>query len=325
MSRRHARRRVLLSACVLIAAGCGPAAGDDVSQTPPNAVTASPSPLVSDALRPPAAGALFGVAASADRVVAVGSGDAGGGAAWTWAGDGWRSADVRRARRAARLDAVAIAGATGVAFGGDGSGPSRMWTARDGGWRAADAEEAGIDGRVNAVTVAGNRWIAVGDRVDPEGGESYEGMVWVSDDGEAFQPVATALELDEGTLSDVAAADGTIVVTGFDVRGGRVWASDDDLRLSPAEGAFAAATVEGVAATDDGFVALGRGLGDQRPRTWISSDGRAWERIDDGDGDLTPDDEIRDVTTVDGVAVAITGGPAAGSVYRFRDGGWRLR
>lgn len=266
---------------------------------------------------------LHGVTASDGTVVVAGVA-ADGPAIWSAGADRrLRRGHVAAADEVRRLEAVAVTGSSGVAFGGDGTGSSRSWHTDDlATWQPVDPSVSGIDGRVAAVTTDGRRWLAVGDRVDPEGGEAYEGVVWSSQDGQTFAPAVDGLELDEGTLTDVVVADGTLVVVGFDVTGGRVWTSVPDADTTPAQGAFAGSTIEGVAATADGFVALGRGIGDLRARTWTSPDGRTWrDAVVDGSA-LAPTEEIGDVTTLDGVPVAVG---SSGAVWWLDGDVWRRR
>ncbi len=329
---RAGRRTLCGAACALVLLGCGPASGQttqDVIALPTPRVQAASSPSAGAAdLRSPDGGVLHSVAAADGRIVGVGA-TAGGAAAWSVGSDGaWTQHRLAAAADVPQLDAVALAGPSVVAFGGDGQRPSRMWVA-DGGttWQAVDADVVGIDGRVNAVTaVSGDRWIAVGDRVDPEGGESYQGAIWISEDGRSFTPVTSDLALAEGTLSDVATTGDTVVVVGFDINGGKVWSADDMSAFSAATGPFEAATVEGVAATNDGFVAVGRGIADLRPLAWTSEDGRRWQRADVEAGDVRPEDQIRDVSTVDGVVIAVGGSLDSSVLWTLEDGlRWRRR
>jgi len=322
MRDRQGRRIGLTVACAVVIAACGPT-GTRVTTTAEQAPAARVGPVtaaVDAVVAAPADAALAGVAAAGETLVVAGA-DNDGPAVWRRDVDGWHRDQVRRPGRAPRIDAVAVDGGRGVAFGGDGGGTSHLWV-HDGGavWRAVTGERTGIDGRVNAVTVDGDRWIAAGDAVDPEAGEAYEGVVWASRDGRTFRPLATGLDLAEGTVTDVAAADGTVVVVGFDVTGGRVWTSSDGEGLSPAAGTFGAMTMHGVAATSDGFVILGRGVGDLAPRAWRSADGREWEMLDIDATGVAPDDEIHDAATFGDTVVAVGGSPTGGVLWTLDDG-----
>jgi len=319
MSDGQGRRIGLAVVCAAVVAACGPAAGPATTTGAPGiSAPVGPVTTMSGAAivaAPMGADALSAVAAHDGTVVVAGA-DEDGAAIWTReGGDGWRRDEVRRARRAPRIDAVAVRGDRGVAFGGDGGPTSHVWV-RDGGstWRAVTGDGTGIHGRVNAVTADGDRWIAVGDAVAPEGGEAYEGVVWASPDGRTYRRLATGLDLAEGTVTDVAVADGTVVVVGFDVTGGRVWTSDGGT-FPPAVGTFGAMTMQGVTHTSDGFVIIGRGVGDLAPRAWRSVDGREWELLDIDDAGLAPDDELDDATTVEDTVVAVGGSPTGGVVW----------
>lgn len=321
------RRTALGVVCAVLLLGCGPAAGQtqDVVATPsPVRAVGLPSAGVTD-LQVPEGGVLHDLAATDGRIVGVGAA-AGRAAVWSLDADGmWNQQQVPAAADVPRLDAVALTDAAAVAFGGDGLRPSRLWVADDGTtWRAVESDAAGIDGRVTGVTVDGDRVIAVGDRVDAESGESYQGVVWASDDGRSFTAVAADLALAEGTISDVAAGSDAVVVVGFDTSGGKVWTATGGGSFEAATGPFEASTVEGVAATDDGFAAIGRGLADFELRTWTSDDGRRWRRADVEAGDIRPEDEVHGVTTVDGTVVAVGGTADGPAVWALDDGrAWR--
>lgn len=321
MNDGHDRRIGLAVVCAALIAACGPTTGQvtTTAELEPAATVEAVTSAVDAVVAAPSDATLTGVAAAGETLVVAGADDDGP-AIWTRDVDGWQRDRVLRPDRAPRIDALAVAGDLGVAFGGDG-GASHLWV-RDRGstWRAVTGDGTGVDGRVNAVTVDGDRWIAAGDAVDPEGGEAYEGVVWASRDGRTFRPVATGLDLAEGTVTDVAAADATVVVVGFDVTGGRVWTSHDGDRFSPAAGTFGAMTMHGVAATSDGFVIVGRGVGDLAPRVWRSADGRTWEMLDIDDAGVAPDDEIHDVTTLGDAVVAVGASPTGGIVWTLHDG-----
>jgi len=322
--------------CSVLLAGCGAAATS--SATPAPSVPASPLAAGSDAAAASAAPAatqpstglegalLHGVTASADGMVAVGASDAGA-AAWT-SGDGvaWQPIEVASADDAAALRAVTLDGdGDGVAFGAADTGRSRIWSATDGSrpWQPADGGR--IDGHVNAVAIAGDRQLAVGDLLDAESGGAAAGAVWTSGDGLSWELLAD-LQLNEGTVSDVVVAGDTVVVVGFDLDGGRVWTSTGDGDLEAVDaGEFATATIQGVAHTDGGYVALGRALDDLRPIVWRSDDGMTWSREELRGDAFAPDLQINDLTTVDGALVAVGVAPEGGAVWTSRDGvSWTL-
>lgn len=178
----------------------------------------------------------------------------------------------------------------------------------------------GIDGRVNAVATEGGRWVAVGDIVDRETGTATAGATWTSDDGRRWERLAE-LPLNEGTISDVAIADDTVVVAGFDVDGGRMWTSRGGGDLEPVDDrAFDAATIEGVAHITAGFVALGRTIAELRPVVWTSRDGIDWASTEVSDDAFAPDLQINDLTAFDGALVAVGAAPGGGVVWTSGDG-----
>lgn len=333
----RARVRVVAMACcgaLLAACASAPAAApgspSPATTAPPVAHASSPaaasaattrdnhSPAV--ALTGLDGAVLQGVTASPDGMLAVGS--AGGAvAAWRSAdGAAWQNVHVADTADGRAMRAVALVGDTGVAFGGSDDGPSRQWTVSEAGqvWRA-DGPARGIDGRVNAVAGDGGRWVAVGDMVDAESGTAAAGAVWASDDGAQWTQLAE-VPVREGTFSDVAVRDDTVVAVGFDVAGGVVWTSIDGEGETVDDDTFDAASIEGVAATPDGFVALGRGLADLRPVVWTSTDGRRWERDGPQTDVFAPDRQINEVATVGNRLVAVGSAPEGGSVWTSDDG-----
>jgi hypothetical protein len=129
------------------------------------------------------------------------------------------------------------------------------------------------------------------------------------------------MAMNEGTVSDVAVAAGRVVVVGFDVRGARMWTVGDGGATTPAEGeGFAGATVDGVAAAGDGFVALGRDVADLRPVAWTSVDGLTWTRHQVDTDVFAPDEQVHDLTAAAGGVVAVGGSPGGGAVWSSADG-----
>lgn len=338
-TRRRWSRSAAAAASAALLAACGPAVANGSSATgdvvaSPLAVASEVSSVADDTPSVGSADTTVGSSASAipgappgtvravaqadGHIVAVGADDAGS-AAWSVDDGAWRTHDVAQATGVPRLDAVASDGVTGIAFGAGDAGGSQAWMTDDlSTWQPVDT--SAVDGRVAAATVADGRWIVVGDRVDPEGGEAYEGVVWASDDGASFAVLTDGLALAEGTVSDVAVADGTVVVVGFDVAGGAAWTSSDNGDFTRATRPFDAATIDGVAATDDGFVALGRGLADLALRAWTSADGSRWESVEVSAAELEPQDEIHDAATIAGVVTAGGSTGGAGAVWTFEDG-----
>lgn len=338
MSSNAVRVRFGAVVCSLLLTGCSAAANSTAAQSPANdrspRAVASGGPASEEAVSDQPASAmrtstglegasLNGIAASEDGMVVVGSD--GGAAAWT-SSDGvtWEPVEVTGADDADALHAVAF-GAGGVAFGAVDPDPSQTWSAPAGAQSWEPAESRGIDGRVNAAAAAGDRWFATGDLVDAETGTATAGAVWTSDDGDRWESLAE-LPLNEGTASDVVVEGDTVVVVGFDLDGGKVWTSTGGGGLQAVQdGEFGAATIQGVAHIDAGYVALGRTLGDMRPVVWTSEDGAAWSREELSSDAFAPDLQINDLTTVDGSLVAVGAAPEGGAVWTSDDGAsWTL-
>lgn len=338
------RRRVAVATCSLIVlAGCGEAApsgagsADLATESAAPAVASSaPSPAVSSPAAPssanaPAAAAiqglqgatLYGAADRDDGVVAVGSSDDLA-AGWASAdGDGWQSTWVASDGGPSQFRAVAAVDDGFVAAAGADDAPSTIWTSDDGGaWSPVEA--TGIQGRINAMTVHDGRLVAVADLLGTdgaaEGGEAAGGAVYTSGDGSSWSALTDELVVGEATVSDVTGGDGGLVIVGFDVDGGTVWL-DAEPRREPITDGFEGATIQGVAATDDGFIALGRGVADLRPVAWTSPDGRGWKRTDLDADVFGPAEQIHDLTTTaDGDLLAVGATDAGGMVWTSADG-----
>jgi hypothetical protein len=343
------RRWVAALAVALLLAACGeaaPVAGADPGSEPApapapttttesapaagGATTAAPTPDASDAGAAGAAGAaelsiagldgaaLQGITQGAQGSLVVVGSDGSAAAAWSQSDGAWQRGDVEDAEDVDRLRTVASGAGGLVAFGGGDDQPSTGWTSDDGTvWTPFAAE--GIDVRVNAVTADGAGWVAVGDRIAPEGGGSAAGVVLRSDDGVTWTVVTDRLRAGDGTVSDVAVGDGVVVAVGFDTAGGRIW-RDPASQRRPIGGDVAGTSIQGVAATGDGFVALGRNLGDLRAVAWTSQDGETWERHDlEGDA-FEPTDEVNDLTATDDGLVAAGSSPDGGVLWTSDDG-----
>ena len=115
-------------------------------------------------------------------------------------------------------------------------------------------------------------------------------VAWVSLDGRGWQ-AEPDLALAGAIVSQVAIRDGVVLALGTDASGrAATWRSEDGGRWTHTP-ASPAGVVRGIAAVDDGFLALGRdgapdvgsggvglpGLG--RPAAWWSSDGRTWSAV----------------------------------------------
>ncbi|MBW3604618.1 MAG: hypothetical protein KY460_06825 [Actinobacteria bacterium] len=322
---------VVLAACGE-AAPSGPGSADFSTERTTTAVaSAAPSPAASPPASEPAAATgtaavsglrgatLYGVTGRDAGVVAVGSADEFA-AGWTSAdGQVWQPAWVASDGGPARFRAVAAGDDGLVAFAGADDSASTVWTSDDGGaW--APVEASGIEGRINAVAFHDGQWFAVGDLIDTEGGEAVGGAVYVSDDGSSWSVLTDELLVGEATVSDVVGGDGGLVIVGFDVDGGTVWL-DTEPRREPITDGFEGSTIQGVAVTDDGFVALGRGVADLRPVAWTSPDGRSWERTDLDADVFGPSEQIHDLTTTaDGRLLAVGATDDGGMVWTSADG-----
>jgi hypothetical protein len=303
-------RRLVLGAICLSLAACGASPATPGPSTPalvaapsddplawhfsdvanPGEVTGAPSlepGFHCSPCHPPEASQLFGMAPVADGFIAVGvqqpparaivlhSTD---GATWT-ALDGWAAADGTTAI------AAASSGSRTVVVGSSGAGAA-AWVSDGGTWRASSgADLAGLAGAVvmNSVTATADGWVAGGFRDDPAN-LATAAAVWRSTDGATWTLDGTPAVFAGGRIQGVAASGTTIVAVGTAgdpsygpagawVSTGGAWtrATIDD----------AAGVMRAVAATPDGFVAVGQDGTDRGARVWRSTDGRTWTAIAD--------------------------------------------
>jgi hypothetical protein len=186
---------------------------------------------------------------------------------WTEAGQLTQfGIDARIAALAARDGLVLAAGTTG-------SSPvsGLVLLTRDGrGWeRVRDVD---VDGTAIVDAVAGaDGFVIAGTDVD---GPGLTGAVLGSADGLAWERLAS---LPGTRVRRLAAGPHGYVVLGDDGAGKAVVLWSRDARRWEAAGAqaFGSATVADIAATEDGWVAVGAAAG--RARAWTSTDGRSWD------------------------------------------------
>jgi hypothetical protein len=106
--------------------------------------------------------------------------------------------------------------------------------------------------------------------------------------------------------------------------GGRravAWSSAHGQPWVPVDDVFGAATVNGVTASDDGFVAVGHDEARTQAKVWTTPDGRAWSMVDDH-----PDfrnAQMDGVATIDGRVMAYGRHRDTIVVWARDDDGWR--
>jgi hypothetical protein len=169
---------------------------------------------------------------------------------------------------------------------GTADGHAAIWRrVHDGTWQLVSAGSVGsVPGAAGLTSVAYGPagWIAVG---STSVGRATEPVVLASVEGVQWQPVSSlAAQAGAGTeFLGAAAGRSGYVVVGRQMIGGRTFAVlwySADLRSWTADnndgldGRLAASTVNAVAATSGGFVAVGSHGADQS--MWVSSDGRHW-------------------------------------------------
>ena len=173
-----------------------------------------------------------------------------------------------------------VAGVSLVGNPNDPDEVAELWTSPDGrSWSEVDPEAAGLGpGHVSDVTWTGDAWVAVGKQ---PGGETWDGAVWRSADGVAWDRIAvddpSITGPEEEELGRVFALEHGLVALG----GAGTHADRQDCEgLLRGEGQRGPDIV-GVA---DASLALSCGwLGEAR---WTSEDGSTWERAPDAPPDV---------------------------------------
>jgi hypothetical protein len=191
-------------------------------------------------------------------------------------------------RGAVTVASMRMVGGVTLAVGAADGHPAIWRRAASGTWTLESAARLGaVAGRASLASVAYGQagWIAVGATAD---GGTTQPVVLSSADGVTWQPVATLAALaGKGTeFLGIAAGRGGYVVVGRQMTGGRIFAVlwySADLRSwtmdsnGGLDGRLTASTVNAVAATSDGFVAVGsHGAGQA---IWTSPDGKNWNPI----------------------------------------------
>jgi hypothetical protein len=188
-------------------------------------------------------------------------------------------------RGAVTVASMRVSGGVSLAVGA-ADGHAAVWRrAATGTWTLESAAALGaVAGRASLASVAHGQagWIAVGTASD---GGATEPVVLASADGVTWQPLASLVALaGQGTeFLGAAAGNGGYVVVGRQMTGGRIfavlwysadlrsWNSDSNGGL---DGRLVASTVNAVASTADGFIAVGSHGAVEA--IWISPDGRQW-------------------------------------------------
>ena len=189
-------------------------------------------------------------------------------------------------RGAVTVDSLMTAAGVTLAVGTADGHPAIWRRASNGSWTLESAAGlSAVTGSAGLTSVAHGPagWIAVGATSD---GRASEPVVLASADGLRWQPV-TGLAARAGTgtefLGAAAGRSGYVVVGRQMVRGRtfavlwysadlRSWVADDNDGL---DGRLQASTANAIAATADGFVAVGSHGAVQS--MWTSSDGRHWQ------------------------------------------------
>ena len=173
-----------------------------------------------DGARAFAGGRIWGIAATEDAIVAVGTGgdpNYGPAAAWRWTqATGWQRARIDPdAGGAMRAVSVTPAGFVAVGLAADDSG-AMAWTSADGiEWTAAPDQPAfhyyQLPVRMQSVVAGPHGLVAGGWRSDVGKGS---GVTWTSADGVSWDPPTWQTSFSGGQIRGIAASGGTIVAVG---------------------------------------------------------------------------------------------------------------
>jgi hypothetical protein len=199
------------------------------------------------------------------------------------------------------ISAVVVAGPGLVAAGLDSSGDdpnAAVWISDHGSsWaRIAEPQLAGPGAQgIHDLVIGGPGIVAVG--FDGSSGD-YDGAIWVSADGIAWDRVAEEAfdapgEQEINAIIDTGAG---LVAAGYDAVGtavdAAVWVSRDGYEwrriFDPALGGFGNQRISSLAKGPGGLVAAGTqyepndfGLYNLDARVWVSDDGESWSLVDD--------------------------------------------
>jgi hypothetical protein len=234
---------------------------------------------------PAAASALFGITATAAGFLAVGVQQPPAVAIAVASPDGrtWTPLPWDPGERTTAI-AAAYAGDRTVVVGSGPDGAAAWVLQRT--WTAASPD--GLDGMpgataMTAVVAGGDGFVAGGYRDDPLHAKA-SAAAWTSRDGLTWLDEGPASVFAGGRIGGLAARGDIVVAVGTEgdptygpaaawVRSGGTWRR---AAISDAGGAMHA-----VAATPDGFVAVGQNANDDGARVWTSNDGTTWTPLDD--------------------------------------------
>lgn len=157
-------------------------------------------------------------------------------------------------------------------------------------WSVAEVPDE--PGQVTGIGRIGDRFIAVGNGLP----DFRNGFIWESDDGRTWHTQRT---IEDAALYDVIAGDAVIVAVGADLDAemhpaAMAWFSADGTTWERAKIAGAVgASMGSVAATVEGFAAIGdRPLGEARP-FWQAEAASSWTAVQNDLGDqLLPSDIV---------------------------------
>ncbi len=239
----------------------------------------------------PAQSLLLGLAAGPDRLIAVGVEQPPARPIVYASLDGhaWEPALELPTTGPAAASAVVATSSLTVVVGSAGRGAASWASAVGASWKAAPVQSslegpAGGNAAMTAVVALGGQVIAAG-YVDDPAAASQSGAVWRSTDGLTWSLDRTAGMFDGARILGLAVRGSTLVAVG--TVGDPTYGSSVAWRWTAADG-WQQARVAGldgamhaVAATANGFVAVGHGPGDDGAAVWTSTDGLAWQAVAD--------------------------------------------
>lgn len=174
--------------------------------------------------------------------------------------------------------------------------PAAWWSADGAEWSVADVSVGSTDAyQLGPILDLGDRLISFATD-NPTGADQEIGTIlFTSDDGRAWEPLADGRAPEGGTVRDVSSGGPGYVAVGSahsplpEGQGAMVWTSDDGVNWAPVPdaeglgpGLLSYGYVNAIASDGSVFVAVGARWDDQmtaHPGVWRSNDGLSWEEV----------------------------------------------
>jgi hypothetical protein len=176
-------------------------------------------------------------------------------------------------------DQLIALGHRSVTHGTASSWEPALWTSDDGGKRWVDALDSSLPQGTLEVVPTADGYVALGQ------GPNGDPAVWKSQDGLEWRLVSTYATFGAATVEGMAVRHGRLVAVGADLGqagpgAAMAWWSDDGVTWERVDlSAERAGNSVDVAATDEGFVAVGSVRDPAAAIAWRSTDGVTWHQV----------------------------------------------